>query len=292
MKKLNAIGMEARERQLNVLLSAQQKDFSIEYSRSWKNNVELEGYCLRSDKRNCTPVIYYSEEWYQNPDNEVVSFLSEMYEKHSCQMDVSWFIERDHILSHILPCLVSKNNKSMLESKKIAHMGFLDMYIIFYIKVENITDGVNGSIKLTEKIMEMAGVSLDEVYEAALKNMEPLVDIVGILETISGLQDIIPQIQASDDLPPMLICTNLDRNMGAAVMLCESTIHKLEARIGKKIAILPSSIHECIAVPYEKDDIDQLSSMVKEVNHMVVSPEDRLSDSVYMIKDDKLQIVI
>lgn len=278
MEKLNAIGMETRERQLNDLLSAQQKEFSIEYSRTWKNNAEVEGYHLKSDKRNCTPVIYYSEEWYQNSDNEVVSFLSEMYEKHSCHMDVSRLIERDHILSHILPCLVSKNNKNMLRSKKIVHMGFLDMYIIFYIKVENITDGVNGSIKLTEKMMEMAGVSLDEAYEAALKNMEPLVDITDMSEVIPGVQG------------TMLICSNLDGNMGAAVMLCESTIHKLEARIGKKIAILPSSIHECIAVPYEKDDIDLFSSTVRQVNHMGLLPEDRLSDSVYIIKDDKLQI--
>ena len=61
--------------------------------------------------------------------------------------------------------------------------------------------------------------------------------------------------------------------------------------IGRKTAILPSSVHECIAVPYEDEsDLYEYQKMVKEVNDTCVSEEERLTDSVYIIDDGKLEL--
>ena len=61
--------------------------------------------------------------------------------------------------------------------------------------------------------------------------------------------------------------------------------------IGRKTAILPSSVHECIAVPYEdENDLYEYQKMVKEVNDTCVSEEERLTDSVYIIDEGKLKL--
>ena len=56
----------------------------------------------------------------------------------------------------------------------------------------------------------------------------------------------------------------------------------IEEIFGGDYFILPSSIHEVIVVPDLgiDDQEHDLNEMVRKVNHMVVDPEDRLSDRV------------
>ena len=45
--------------------------------------------------------------------------------------------------------------------------------------------------------------------------------------------------------------------------------------------ILPSSLHECIAIPQSHSDLGQLAEMVYEINMTQVELQDRLSTEVY-----------
>ena len=53
----------------------------------------------------------------------------------------------------------------------------------------------------------------------------------------------------------------------------------------KRIAVLPSSIHEMLLIPHVDDwEESDLSSMVREVNLTEVAPEERLTDRVYFLE--------
>lgn len=59
------------------------------------------------------------------------------------------------------------------------------------------------------------------------------------------------------------------------------TFQGLAEKYGTDLYILPSSIHELIAVPAYGEESDNLAGIVKEVNRSAVLPEDKLSDTVY-----------
>ena len=74
-------------------------------------------------------------------------------------------------------------------------------------------------------------------------------------------------------------------------MIADSAfMERLHNEIGN-FYILPSSIHEIIAVPASGGfEIAMLYSMVKEVNSTAVSEEDFLSDIVYFYDGNKITV--
>ena len=57
--------------------------------------------------------------------------------------------------------------------------------------------------------------------------------------------------------------------------------------ISDEFLILPSSVHELIFVPvfWLVTDLNQYKQMVADINSTEVSPQDKLTDSVYYYKD-------
>lgn len=291
MNEKNTLKMEDRAEQLNALLLAQEADFTVDYVKVWKNNTELEGYTLKSSN-NCAPTIYFDEKWYQKSDREVVEFLTEMYKAHNCKVDVAEMVNRDYILSHIMPRMVSAENGEELENRGIAHIKFLDMFILFYASIDNFEEDGMASLQITDNLLKMANISLDEAYKCSLENLESQVEIKTMEEIL--FSDF--GVDASEFREPQLplwVCTTKNKLQGAAAMLCSSVLRKLEERIGGKIAILPSSIHEFIALGYNsEDEFETLLSMVREVNDTQVELEEKLTDSVYFIQNQELKLAI
>ena len=291
MNEKNVLEMVDRMQQLNNLLLAQEVEFSIEFTKVWKNNTELEGYVLKSSKYNCAPTIYKNDNWYNKTDEEVVEFLMSMFKELSCQVDVSKFMKKDFITANVYPRLVSQDNSNELEQRGIAHMKFLDMNILFYLRIDSFDDEF-GSLQVTDNLLETADITIDDAYNCALFNIESQVEIKTMEEVLCdqfgiNLEDF------GEPQCPMVVCTTKDKLQGAATMLCESVLIDLEERIGGKVAILPSSIHEFIAIPYSQDqDFDMFLNMVKEINTNEVSAEDKLTDSVYVVKNQKIQLAI
>ena len=52
--------------------------------------------------------------------------------------------------------------------------------------------------------------------------------------------------------------------------------------------ILPSSVHECIAIKAVNDNTKELCEMVRMINHDVVNPLEWLSDHIYKFDDGEL----
>ena len=86
------------------------------------------------------------------------------------------------------------------------------------------------------------------------------------------------------EIPPersMWIISNERGTNGAASMLYENELHKLSVQLGTDLFILPSSIHEVIAVPADDLEPEELAQMVSEINMGQVELGERLSNQVY-----------
>ena len=86
----------------------------------------------------------------------------------------------------------------------------------------------------------------------------------------------------------MLVLSKKDSMYGASVILCASVLEKLDSFWNGEFVILPSSVHECISVRSDGFTLQEMKEMVMEINDTEVSPEDRLTDSVYVYRDGKL----
>lgn len=88
--------------------------------------------------------------------------------------------------------------------------------------------------------------------------------------------------------PPMYIITNKSGQLGASAILDKKALRRLDENIGNgthKFFVLPSSIHEMIVIPYEEMyELEEMSLLVKDVNHSLVSPAERLTDRAYIME--------
>lgn len=85
-----------------------------------------------------------------------------------------------------------------------------------------------------------------------------------------------------NDAVPMYVATTGDGVNGAHVLLYPDVLAAFGEKCKKNFYIFPSSIHELIFVPEEKNsDVEQYHNIVSEVNSTQVLPDEFLSDNVY-----------
>lgn len=290
--------MEERAEKLNVILEQQNQEFRIRYCRNWKNNIAYHGYILHSQNNNINPVIYTSfRDWYENNDFGVVKFLSEQYKELAVKEPVSLECVKDKefVLNRIRPRLIGKekNMDGLIRSKRaFVKLDNLDMLITFYIYIGQTEDESEISIPVTQDLLLSAGVILTEAKEYALSNMEKIASIRPIREVLKELVGMECCSEQESDLEKMLICNNKMGYYGAASVLCPSIQNELMRQLGNDVLLLPSSIHEMIAISGNHiDEIDVLREMVEEVNENQVRIDEQLTNSVYMLRNGSLEIV-
>ena len=75
-------------------------------------------------------------------------------------------------------------------------------------------------------------------------------------------------------------------------MLYENELHELAENLGSDLYILPSSIHEVLAVSSDLTSPEELAEMVVQVNMEEVSLNERLSNQVYHYDKDLRKLTL
>lgn len=294
--KEKTMDMEKRTERLNAILEEEGKEFRLEYYETWKNNCTFRGYVLRGPgkKLNISPIIYNNPmeySWYEQDDREVIDFLSEKYDELCVPNTISEEIlkNREMILRKILPKLVGSehNKKELIESGK-AFIEFedLDLCMLFYLPLDQ-----ELNLQVCTKQLEVAGnITLEEAKEHAIANLEKSVEIKNmkeVFEDMMGVEECCEEMEG--ELESMIICRNVSTYNGAAVIFCKTAQERLQEMFQNDVVLLPSSVHEFIALPGEKyccaEDVKFLKEQVEYANREVVDPVERLTDSVYRLHD-------
>ena len=254
--------------------------YEVRVQKVTKNNgIVLTGISIRKDGEHISPNIYL-DDYYKKHLDAALDEITKVYENSpSLDSDMEWIRSWDGVKDKVCYRLINtEKNGGIL--KMHPHREFMDLSAVYVISLN--VGGQNGSIAITDEMASNWGVSEEELWDEAFVNTQKLfpakiTGMTGLLESMGcPLGDDIP-----DDLP-MLVATNEANTNGAGVIFYDDVLTQLTDRLGEKIFILPSSVHEVIAIADDGGhEAAELLEMVKEINRTSVEENEVLSDSVY-----------
>ena len=188
----------------------------------------------------------------------------------------------------VLSLINTEQNQELLQD--IPNRPFQDLSIVCRYIAGMDKEGVS-SVLVSNRIMEGMGLSKEQLFQMAEENtkqrMPPQVmDMAGILKGILVKEGMPEELADTmlEGMPagfPMYVLTNSSQVNGAVSVVFDDTLHTLAEGLGQDLYLLPSSIHEVIAVPVDVGTPEELAQMVEEVNLTQVSLKERLSNQVY-----------
>jgi hypothetical protein len=265
------------------------------------NGTGFEGLVIMSSDTNVSPVIYLKGYYsmYLEIMDEEAAIDSIWKDIKKCyfdnlpvsSFDVEGFFDYEKIRSNLGLRLVNyKSNEEWL--RDISHIRFLDFAIVFTVRVME-ERNAEATITVHRVHQYKWKKSNEEMLHDAIENMKYDYEIISIRQILEenkgnlGMDDEDME-ELSNDVP-MFILSNRLRNYGASSILCPDALKDFASMCGcDKVAMLPSSVHEWILVPFSEElDCDCLKHIVEEINESVLSSEEKLSNNVY-IYDSKI----
>ena len=285
-------------------LPAKFEESDVEVRQVLKNNdTVLDGLTIQDPDTNVAPTIYMNQffEEYQNGRdlNDIIGDIADVYIANTVdkQMDVSIVTDFEKAKGNILPRLVNaEENQELLAQRP--HMIMDDLAVTYHLEMGK-SDNGNMSVAITNAILDMYGISQEELHDLAVANLEEKMPATfqGMSEVVKEMM--LPQIMSDlglsketaldyieqmipDGNEQMYVLSNDSRLHGAAAVLNEKAMEDIAEKVGGDFFILPSSIHELLVVPKQDGmELSDLEAMVQEVNATQVAPEEKLSDHVY-----------
>lgn len=282
-------------------------DMKIETSEVRKVNRTLDAINIIGNSKGSSvvPTIYINDmyDMYQktNDIDKVLSkFGKEYSDRYNEKTGLDDLVNTTDIKEHVIFQLVNtEQNKEMLAN--MPHREFKDLSIIYKVVLKMTDEGLY-STAVTNKYAEHEDITEPDLFKCAAKNTKELFPPV-----IKSMADVIREIFSKDGMPTeiaeamvgeisddqmMYVITNDVGINGAVSMLYEDGLHDLAEHLGSDLYILPSSIHEVIAVSADMGNPNELAEMFSEVNMSVVSIGDRLSNQVYYYDKDLRKVTL
>lgn len=196
-------------------------------------------------------------------------------------MNVEKWIDRKFILDHVEYQLVNAERNAE-KLKYIPGKKNADLVAIYRVVASAGEDGMKSYV-LTKAILDRSGISFEELDEDAKKNTEKSgFSVRTMSEVMCELMGVnVSQEIEEPDGPQMYILTNARKLHGANIMLYKEYLEIAAERMNGDFYIIPSSIHELIAVPVSAQGLEELRQMVKAVNDNQLAPEEILGYEVY-----------
>lgn len=271
-----------------------------------KVNKVLDGITLVGSGagRNVSPTLYINHmyEHYLETENlqEVLQSAARRMDMAFKEMpevgDVNLEGVKDNIVFQVINTL---QNEDML--RDMPHREFQDLSIIYRWVVKVDENGIQSSA-IRNNLAEQLGMNEEQLFKCAVENTRRIFP-----PTVKSMNDVIREMFISDGMPSevadmmigempedkMMWVISNDRGInGAGSMLYEDNLHKLAMKLETDLYILPSSVHECIAVSTNVGDPYELAEMVSEINMGQVALEDRLSNQVYHYDKDARRLTL
>lgn len=174
------------------------------------------------------------------------------------QVDLDFKSKKDSIVMNLIN---RELNQELLEN--VPHKDVMDLSIIYRIIMEQDDSGL-ATILVDNHIMEELGLSEEELADLAYANTSRMFPI-----EIFKLSDL------------LYVMTNELKVHGATAMMYSQAVDVLAEKIGGSFFVIPSSIHEIMAVPEWQIDAETLASMLEDGNRLCCLEEEVLSSTIY-----------
>lgn len=266
-----------------------------------KINQTLDGLILKLDgeKEKVSPTIYVNDMYeHYKETGDLQSTLESagraMLRAMAKGMQVQKGLDFDNPEEKIVFQLINtEQNKEMLAS--VPHREWKDLSIIYRLVTNVDKEGIESAV-VRDGLAEKLGLSEEQLFKLAVENTRNIFP-----PTVRSMNDVIRDMFVADGMPmevadmmlgevpadKMMYVISNDRGINGAIsMLYEDQLHTLAEQLGSDLYILPSSIHETIAVSVDMGDPEELAQMVSEINMDQVSLQERLSNQVYHYDKD------
>lgn len=177
-------------------------------------------------------------------------------------------------------------NKEMLQH--VPNRQFHDLSVVYRYIVDAGSD--ISSVLVDNKTADMMGMDEGQLFKTAQENT---LEFMGLV--IKPLDEVIKEILLSEGMaadeaesiaqlpegkPQMYVITNRAGVNGAVYIMYDEVLQGLAQEMGSDLYLLPSSVHEVMAVPAYGNPAS-LAQMVEKINIKAVELEERLSNNVY-----------
>lgn len=267
-------------------------------------NRKLDGLKLYQDgnKSFVSPTVYISDmykEYLKTGDlQETIQNAADTMDRVCRQSVVS--LDKSKAQDNIIFQLVNTvQNEDIL--KNMPHREFQDLSII-YRWVVSVDERGMSSTMINNNLAKELGMGEEQLFKAAAENtrriLPPVVqsmnEVMRDMFVADGMPKELADLMIGEQEPEMTmwVISNERKIDGAASMLYEDKLHNLAEKVGTDLYILPSSIHEVIAVSVEMGEPEELARMVSEVNMDQVDLSERLSNQVYHYDKDLRKITL
>lgn len=273
------------------------------------NDLQLTGLTIKAGNSNIAPTIYLEQffDAYEKGEdiNVILQRIAETRISHEFRdkFDTESITDLGRCKDNIVPRLIGRAwNTELLRSRP--HKLVADLAVTYCIHLGEDRDGTM-SVPISNELLASWNISVNELHDIAIGNMDKVTPpVFSSMSSVIGslLLDDMPGDMTEEEKKAMLsefvfaddamfVLTNTQKLNGAAEVLNRDVMERIIGQIGKDFFILPSSIHEVLIVPATPDmEVSMLENMVREVNQTQVSPEDRLSDNVYVYTKDGLTL--
>lgn len=280
-------------------LPEQYKNMRLEFNQVVKVNVTLDAIKLFREEAGVSIDIFISDlyEHYKFTEDlqKVLQSAAEKVERAMNEASdiVQAFDMKDAIDNIIFQLINTEQNKEMLLD--IPNRPFQDLSIIYRWAVKSGMYGIQSSV-IHNSLAESLGLSEEEMFKLAVENtrrifpptVESMNNIIKNMLMKNGIPVEIAEMMAGE-MPPeqtLWVISNNCHINGAISMLYEDQLHKLAQQLGTDLYIMPSSVHDVIAVSSSMGDPNELAQTVSEINMDQVRLDERLSNQVYHYDKD------
>ena len=266
------------------------QDAEVKVEPLQKLNTAYLGLQVRQEDQAIVPNINLNAMFkeYQSEDRTMEAMLTEIagQVQLSPEMQTGWLKDYDQVKEHLfIRVSDAKENEALLA--EYPHKEVDGLAISYHIAVESL-QGMEASTPVTYQMMEMYGVTEEQLHADALESSQRLypVKFASMAEVMQQMMGIEPDM-AADMMPPtegpqLMVLTNTQGMHGAGALFYPDQLEAIAQQMGTDFFVLPSSVHEVLILPDDgSQDLDSLQFMVREINRTEVAPQDRLSDYVY-----------
>lgn len=259
-----------------------------------KVNRKLDGLSLLSNngKTMISPTIYINdmyEQYIKTGDlqatmQNAAEAMDKVFKEATVPMlDIN--TAKDNIIFQLVN---TAQNEDLL--KNLPHRGFQDLSIIYRWVVSVDEKGISSTV-INNNLARSLGMEEEQLFKAAAENtrriLPPVVqsmnEVMRDMFVADGMPQELADLMIGEQEPErtMYVISNEIKIDGAASMLYVDKLQNLAESVGTDLYILPSSVHEVIAVSVEMGEPEELAQMVAEINMNQVELGERLSNQVY-----------
>lgn len=283
--------VEAVKDNIRDYLPEKYRDAEISTEPFQKLNSSYMGLQVKTEGQNVVPTVNLESHYgFYNATRPSLTAFDSILRKiadlvqSDPGLEVDWVKDYSQVKDRLF-IRVNDAKENAFSLRNMPHQEVDGLAVTYHIAYEG-RQGIEASIPVTNDLLKTYGIDAQQLHADAVKSGEavnpPLfISMAEMMSRMTGIDadEIAPSIPGGPDL---MILTNDQALYGAGSLFYPGLMDTVASQVGGNYFILPSSVHETIILPDDgMMDRDALEGMVREINEMVVAPEDRLSDYVY-----------